>query len=148
MKVILLDEVKKLGQKGDVVNVADGYARNYLMPKGLASEATKDKINELEYEKEIEAEKRAKEEEQARELAEKIENIKVTLSVKVGEAGKLFGAVSNKDIADVLNKKHNLGLDKKKIVLKDPIKALGDYNLTVKLHPNVQANLNVQILKE
>lgn len=148
MKVILVDDVKKLGKKGDVVNVADGYARNFLIPRGLAVEATPGRMKELQKQKEKESELRAQEEKQARELAGKLENIKVTIPVKVGEAGKLFGAVSNKDIVEVLNKKHNIKLDKKKVILKEPIKSLGTYPVTIKLHPKVQAKLDVTVVEE
>jgi len=148
MKVILLEDVKKLGKKGDVVNVAGGHARNFLIPRGLAVEASKGKMNELQRQKEKEAEKRKKEEQKARDLAEKIRNIKVTIPVKVGEAGKLFGAVSNKDISGILSEQHDIKLDKKKVVLKEPIKTLGTYAVTIKLHPKVQAKLDVEVVGE
>lgn len=148
MKLILLEDVKKLGKKGDVVNVADGHARNFLIPKGFAVEASQGKMKELKRQKEQEAKMRKQEEQKARNLAEKLKDIKVTIPVKVGDAGKLFGAVNTKDIADFLNKQHNLKLDKKKIVLKEPIKTLGTYNVTVKLHPEVKIKLDVEVVGE
>lgn len=148
MKVILLQDVKKLGHKGDVVNVADGHARNYLLPRGLAVEATEARMQELKKQQRKESEKRAQEEKEARELAAKLEKVKVNIAVKVGGAGKLFGAVSSKDIADALQASHGLKLDKKKIVLKEPIKTLGTHPVTIKLHPKVQAKLDVRVTEK
>lgn len=148
MKVILTGDVKKLGKKGDVVNVADGYARNFLLPKGLAVEATQVKIKKLDRQKQEEAERRLEEENESRKLAEKLNKLEICIAVKVGDAGKLFGAVSSKDIADVLEEEHQIRIDKKKIVLKEPIKTLGMHKLTVKLHPKVQANINIKVVEK
>lgn len=148
MQVILLEDIKKLGLKGNVVNVAEGYARNYLIPKGLAMEASKGKIKDLEKQKDIAAAQRKKIEDEARALGKKLESIKVTLKTRVGDAGKLFGAISNKDISDALKEKHGLGVDKKKIILKNPIKALGKYPVTIKLHPKVQVQIEVEVVSE
>ncbi len=148
MQVILLEDVRKLGKKGDVVKVAEGYARNYLIPKGLAVEASKGKMKELEQQKKIQAEQRKKAEEQAKNMARKIDGTKLTLPARVGDAGKLFGAIGNKDIADALQEKHGLAVDKKKIILDAPIKALGEYNVTIKLHPAVQAQVIVEVVAE
>jgi large subunit ribosomal protein L9 len=148
VKVVLLQDVKKLGKKDDVVNVAEGHARNFLIPKGLAVEASKGKLNEIKKQKEKESQIRKEEEQRARDLADKLKDVKVTIPVKVGDAGKLFGAVSNKDVAQLLNQQHNIKLDKKKIVLKDPIKNLGTYQVAVKLHPKVSTKLDVEVVSE
>ncbi|WP_031514302.1 50S ribosomal protein L9 [Desulfofalx alkaliphila] len=145
MKVILLQDVPKLGKKGEVIDVAEGYGRNYLIPRNLATEASQGKLNELAELKKAENRKKKQIEEEAKELAEKLKEIRVELTAKVGDAGKLFGAISNKDIADHLKKEHKIKVDKKKIVLKSPIKNLGSYNVTVKLHPKVQIELQVVV---
>ena len=148
MQVILLNEVKKLGKKGDVINVAEGYARNFLIPRGLAIEATGGKLKNLEMQKRAMDDQKKKVEEKARELGAKIEGLNVVISTRVGEAGKLFGAINNKDIADNLQKKHGLDVDKKKIILKNPIKALGEYPVVIKLHPAVQVQITVNVIAE
>lgn len=148
MKIILLADVKKLGVEGDIVNVADGYARNLLIPKGLAVEASSGKMNEVKRLRKKESEVREREEQEARDLAARLAGIQITIPVKVGDAGKLFGAVSTKDVADYLYKQYQLELDKKKVVLKDPIKTLGVYKITVKLHPQVRAELDVNVVGE
>jgi large subunit ribosomal protein L9 len=145
MKVILLKDVAKLGKKGDVIEVAEGYGRNYLIPRNLASEASQGKLNELAELKKAENRKKQQQEQEAKELATTIEKTTVNIQVKVGEGGKLFGAISNKDIADNLKKQHNINIDKKKINLKSPIKSLGQYTVTLKLHPKVQSDLKVVI---
>ncbi len=148
MQVILLEDVKKLGQKGQVIKVAEGYARNFLLPKGLAMEASKGKLKDLEKQNQVRAEQRKKIEEQARTLARQLEGLKLVMQTRVGDAGKLFGAINNKDIAEFLSNKHGLSVDKKKIVLKAPIKALGEYAVTIKLHPAVQVQINVEVVPE
>jgi len=148
MQVILLEDVKKLGEKGKVVNVAEGYARNYLIPKGLAVEASKGRIKDLEKQKAIQAEKKKQIEEKARALGNRLDGLKLTIQTRVGDAGKLFGAIGNKDIADALKEKHGLNVDKKKIVVKSPIKALGEYPITIKLHPAVQVEINLEVVAE
>ncbi|MBM7856100.1 large subunit ribosomal protein L9 [Desulfohalotomaculum tongense] len=145
MKVILNQDVPKLGKKGDVIEVAEGYGRNYLIPRNLASEASQGKLNELAQIKKAENRKKEQLLQEAKETAAKLEQIKVKLTAKVGEGGKLFGAISNKDIADSLKKEHGINIDKKKIILKSPIKSLGEYTVNVKLHPKVQAELAVSI---
>lgn len=145
MKVILLQDIPKMGKKGDVIEVAEGYGRNYLLPRKMASEASQGKLNELAELKKAENRKNKQIEEQAKELGSKLEKTVVKLSAKVGDGGRLFGAISNKDIAENLDKQHNIKLDKKKIVLKSPIKNLGEYKITVKLHPKVQVELTVVV---
>jgi len=148
MRVILLDDVKKLGQKGDVVNVAEGHARNFLIPRGLAAEATQGKINELDRQNQIKANKKKKAEDDARLLGQRMDGLKVTMSAKVGDAGKLFGAISSKDITDAVKKQHGLSVDKKKVLLESPIKTLGAHDVAVKLHPLVQVNIIIEVVAE
>lgn len=148
MQLILLADVKKLGKKGDVIKVAEGYARNFLIPKGLAVEATGGKLKNLEMQKQAISVQKKREEDKARELGSRIEGLKIIISTRVGEAGKLFGAIGNKDIAEALQKNHGLVVDKKKIILKNPIKALGEYPVVIKLHPAVQAQITVNVIAE
>lgn len=148
MEVILNQDIKKLGKKGEVVSVAEGYARNYLLPRGMASEASKGRIKELARQKDALANQKQRQEEHARALGAKLASVRISLPAKVGEKGKLFGAISNKDIAGALQAMHGLDVDKKKIILKEPIKALGEYAVMVKLHPAVQVELTVEVVPE
>jgi len=148
MQVILLEDIKKLGEKGQVIKVAEGYGRNFLIPKGLAVEASQGKLKDLEKQNQIQAAHRKQMEDEAKLLGEQLEGLKLVMKAKVGEAGKLFGAINNKDIAECLQKKHSFMVDKKKIILKAPIKALGEYSVTIKLHPLVQAQINVEVVSE
>ena len=148
MKVILLEDVKALGKKGEIVNVNDGYARNFILPKKLGLEATGKNLNDLKLQKANE-EKIAQEQlEAAKALAEKIAAGKVTLQIKVGEGGRTFGSVSSKEIAEEVKAQLNLDVDKKKIQLKEAIKTLGTHNVSVKLHPQVTAELKVVVQEE
>lgn len=143
MKVILLEDVRKLGTKGQVIEVSDGYARNYLFPKGLAVEASDGRLKELQN-KTLQAEKKKeKEDEKAVKLKEKIDKQTVTVKAKCGEGGKLFGAVTSKEIADALKTAFKVDLDKKKIEIKEPIRHLGEYEVKIKIHPSVQADIVV-----
>ncbi len=145
MKVILIQDVKTLGKKGDVVNVSDGYARNKIIPGGLGIEATSANMNNLKLQK-ANAEKRAKESlDEARALAEKMAGFEVVTSIKTGEGGRSFGSVSTKEIAEACKAQYGLEIDKKKIVLDEPIKSLGYVEVGVKLHPEVQAKLKVKV---
>ena len=146
MQVVLLQDVAKLGKKGDVVNVTEGYARNFLYPRNLASAASEGKLKEISNQKQAQAAKKKQEEEKAKALAEKLKELTVVLKAKVGEGGRLFGAMSNKDIADGLKAQHGYEIDKKKIVLKDPIKTLGTYDITIKIHPVAQAQIKVEVV--
>lgn len=148
MKVILMEDISKLGNKGDVVNVKSGYAHNYLFPRDLAVEATPAQIKNLEQEMAKRSEEKAKEKEEAQVIAEKLEAVKVVLKAKVGGAGKLFGTVTNKEIAEQLKADYGIEVDRRKIVLQDKIKGLGTYQLPVKLHPDVKAELTVDIVQE
>jgi large subunit ribosomal protein L9 len=144
MKVILQENIDTLGQIGDIVKVAPGYARNYLLPKGLAIEATEKNAKALEHAKRQLTYKKNKALEAAKLLAAKLEAVNVSLAHQAGEEGKLFGSVTTMEIAAFL-KQHGLEIDRKKMVLAEPIKQLGDYTVPVKIHPEVTANLKVQV---
>ena len=147
MKVILLEDVKSLGKKGEIVNVNDGYARNFILPKKLGLEANNKNLNDLKLKK-ANDEKIAQEQlEEAQELGKKIEAGKVELAIKVGEGGRTFGSVSTKEIAAAVKEQMGYDIDKKKIQLKEAIKALGTHNVPVKLHTKVTAELKV-VVKE
>lgn len=148
MKIILQKDVKSLGKKGEVIEVKEGYARNFLFPKKLAIEANEKNLQLLKKQKNEQAKEEQKQLEEAQALADKINNIKLQLKVKSGEQGRLFGAVTTKDIAQELEKNHNLKIDRRKIELKENIKNLGNYQLNVKLHAQVNAQLNVQVIEE
>ena len=147
MKVILLEDVKALGKKGQIVNVNDGYARNFILPKKLGVEANNKNLNDLKLKK-ANDEKIAQEQlEEAQELGKKIEAGKVGLAIKVGEGGRTFGSVSTKEIAAAVKEQMGCDIDKKKIQLKEAIKTLGTHNVPVKLHTKVTAELKV-VVKE
>lgn len=145
MKVILLEDVKSLGKKGQIVNVNDGYARNFILPKKLGLEANNKNLNDLKLKK-ANDEKIAQEQlAEAQELGKKIEAGKVTLAIKVGEGGRTFGSVSTKEIAAAVKEQMGYDVDKKKIQLKEAIKTLGTHNVPVKLHTKVTAELKVVV---
>ncbi|NOZ55250.1 MAG: 50S ribosomal protein L9 [Calditrichaeota bacterium] len=147
MKVILKQEVEKLGKPGDIVTVKDGYARNYLLPRGLAVPATPGNLRAIEEEKKL-AELRANREKRAAEkLAEKLNSVSVTATVSVGEEDKIFGAVTSQTIAELLKEK-GYDIDRRKIHLEEPIKALGIYDVPIKLHPEVEAKVKVWVVRE
>ena len=146
MKVILTQDVKGSGKKGDTINVAEGYGRNFLLPKGLAMEATPANIKELDRQKASVAKHMADELAKASALKKKLDDISLELSVKTGEGGRLFGSITSKDIGEVLEKQHGLVVDKRKIELKAPIKSLGEYPVTIKLHPQVQATVSIKVI--
>lgn len=143
MKVILSQDVKGSGKQGDVVNVSDGYARNYLIPRKLAVPADTAHLNSLQYHKDAEAYKAATEKDRAQALADRIRGKEVVVTVKAGENGRLFGSVSTREIADALKQQHNISFDKKKIVLKDHIKELGEYEVELKFYAGVSAVIKV-----
>ena len=145
MKVILLEDVKSLGKKGEVVNVNDGYARNFVLPKKLGVEATGKNMNDLKLQKANE-EKVAKEHlEAAQAFAKEMENDHVVVSIKAGEGGRTFGSVSSKEIATAYKEQCGKEIDKKKIILPEPIKSFGVYEVSVKLHPKVTGILKVKV---
>ena len=146
MIVILLKDVKGTGKAGDVVKVNDGYARNMLLPKGLAKEATDGNVRNLEKQKAIAAEKKEAQKEAAKQQAEEMSKITVIVKTKGGENGKLFGSITSKDIAEALEKQEKIKIDKKKIDLTSPIKQTGDFEVTVKLFPEVSTVLKVSVV--
>jgi ribosomal protein L9 len=145
MKLILQQEVKKLGKKGDVIEVSEGYARNYLLPQKLAIPATAGNVNAAQQQKNNEARKAKRIFDEAKLHAAQLAKLKVAVAVKIGEGGKLFGSVTSKDIADALKDQHGVEIDKRKIELKDALKAIGTYPVTVKLHPEISAQIEVQV---
>ena len=145
MKVILLQDVKALGKKGEVVNVNDGYARNFILPKKLGVEANGKNLNDLKLQKNNEAKVAQEHLDAAKKLAEELKAGKVVLTMKVGEGGRTFGSVSSKEIAEAVKEQMHLDIDKKKIQLKEHIKTLGTHIVSVKLHPEVTAELNVSV---
>ena len=145
MKVILNQDVKGQGKKGDLINVSDGYARNFLLPKNLAKEATKENLNVMQGQKESQEYRKQKEQEEAQELQKKIAELTVNIKAKAGENGKLFGSVTSKEIAEELKMQHHIKLDKKKFVLPDGIKTLGVTQVDIKLHPGVVGKLKVMV---
>ena len=147
MQVVLLEDVKSLGKKGEIVKVNEGYARNFILPRKLGVEATPKNLNDLKLKKANEEKVAAKLLEEARELGAKLEKASVTLSIKAGENGKAFGSVSSKEISKAVQEQLGLDIDKKKLVLADPIKTLGTHEVPVKLHRDVTAKLSVKVVE-
>ena len=145
MLVILNKDVKGTGKAGDIVKVSDGFARNMLFPKGLATEATDNNVRSLEKAKAAEAQRKAEEKAAAQELAKKLEDVKVVIKTKSGEGGRLFGSITSKDIADETKKQTGIVIDKKKIQLSSPIKNMGKFDIKVKLYPEVVGVLTVEV---
>ena len=143
MKVILLEDVKSLGKKGQIVDVSDGYARNFILAKKLGLEATSKNLNDLKRKKAHEDKLAAQRLQEAKDFAAKLEGLQVTLKIKAGEGGKLFGSISSKEIAEAAGEQLGLEIDKKKLVLPNPIKAIGTTMVPVKLHPQVTGELKV-----
>ena len=148
MKVILLQDVKSLGKKGEIVNVNDGYARNFILPKKLGAEATGKNLNDLKLQKNNEKKVAQENLDAAKKLAAELAEGKVELAIKVGEGGRAFGSVSSKEIAAAVKEQMGLDVDKKKIQLKETIKSLGTHIVPVKLHPEVTAELKVTVKEE
>lgn len=148
MKVILTEDVKSLGKKGDIVNVNDGYARNFILKTNKGIEANAKNLNDLKLKKANDDKIAQEHYEAAVELGKKIEDGKIEVSIKTGEGGKAFGSVSSKEIAQEVKAQMNLEIDKKKVQLKDAIKALGTYEVPVKLYPKVTAKLKVVVTEE
>ncbi|MCK9575684.1 MAG: 50S ribosomal protein L9 [Clostridia bacterium] len=145
MKVIFLQDVKGSGKKGQILNVSDGYARNFLFPKKLAEIATNSAVNSLNGQKNAELFKKNTEKEAAFELSKKIKGLTIELKIKAGEKGKMFGSITSKEIAEMLNKQ-GFEIDKKKIILETPIKNVGQYKIEVKLYQDVTTNFIVNIV--
>lgn len=148
MKVILLEDVKGHGVAGEVVDVSPGYARNYLLPRGLAEEATKQNLARAKNRQRAEANRREQELKEANELAKTLSGLTVTLTAKSGESGKLFGSITSQEIAEALKEQHGVELDRRKIVLEDPIKSLGEIELDVRIYPEVTGKLKVSVKAE
>lgn len=145
MKVILLQDVKSLGKKGEIVNVNDGYARNFILPKKLGLEATSKNLNDLKLQKQNDEKVAQEKLDAAKALAEEIKEKSITVKIQAGVEGKVFGSISSKEIATEAKKQLNMDIDKKKIVIPDAIKSLGTYNVNIKLHKDVTATLRVKV---
>lgn len=148
MKVIFLKDVKGKGKKGEIKNVADGYAHNFLLKNNLAIEANQATISKLDGQKKKEQKEADHEREEAQQLKEKLESLTIELTAKSGEGGRLFGSITTKQVATALEKKHSIKLDKRKMDLDDAIRALGYTNIPVKLHQDVTATLRVHVTEE
>ena len=145
MKVILLEDVKSLGKKGEIVNVNDGYARNFILPKKLGLEATSKNLNDLKLQKQNDEKVAQEKLDAAKALAEEIKEKSITVKIQAGVEGKVFGSISSKEIATEAKKQLNMDIDKKKIVIPYAIKSLGTYNVNIKLHKDVTATLTVKV---
>ena len=145
MKVILLQDVKGKGKKGQMLEVSDGYARNFMLPRKLAVEATADAINTMRMNDKAAQERQAKERAEALEISRQLRELTLVVTAKGGGAGRLFGSVTNQEIADALKKQTGIAIDKRKIVISDPIKAVGTYTVTCKLGYEINAPLTVKI---
>lgn len=148
MKVIFLQDVKGRGKKGEVKKVAVGYAQNYLIKNGLAVEATPGNLKQLENQKKKEKQAAAEQLAEAKKLKETIEKLTVEIKAKAGEGGRLFGSITNKQIADQLKKEHDIKIDRRKIELRDPIRTLGVTKVPVRLHPEVDATIDVHVKEQ
>lgn len=146
MKVILKQDVKGLGKKDEIVNASDGYAKNYLIPRGIAVEATSGNVNETVNKQKAAADKKQRELDNAKDFASKLNGKTITVKAKAGDSGKLFGAVSGKDIAEAIKSQYKIDIDKKKIVLGDPIKTAGEHSVEIRIYTGVTAVINVSIL--
>lgn len=147
MKVILLQDEKKLGKKGDIIEVSEGYARNYILPKKIGAEANAKNLNDLKLQKANDAKIAQEQLDAAKALAAELEGKQTIVKIKAGEGGKAFGSVSSKEIATAVKEQHGLEIDKKKIQLPEALKNFGSYEIGVKLHPQVTAKLTVKVLE-
>lgn len=148
MKVILKQDIKGVGKKDQIINVSDGYVRNFLFPKNMAVEANNENMSKLRAKQDSNAFKRQQEKEEAQKIADKISKIILKVPVKAGGNGKIFGGVSTKEISDLLEKNYKIKVDKKKIELKETIKELGTRNVNIKLYEGVIANLKIDVVAE
>lgn len=145
MKIILLQDEKKLGKKGDIIEASEGYARNYILPKKIGVEATAKNMNDLKLQKANEEKKAQQLLDDAKQLAELLSTKQVVVKMKAGEGGRAFGSVSSKEIVSAFKEQHNIELDKKKIVLADSLKNFGNYEVSIKLHPQVTGKFTVKV---
>lgn len=148
MKVILQQDVKKVGNKGAVIEVSDGYGRNFLLPKKLAVEATAANLETAKQQANSVARKKQQATDEARLLASQLEKVSVTVAVRIGEGGKLFGSVTGKDVADALAKDNGIELDRRKIALKSEVTGPGEYEAVIKVHPEIQSTIKVLVVAE
>ena len=147
MKVILLGDIKSVGKKGDIVNVSDGYARNFLFPRKLAQEANDGNVHILNVKKENDRRKKLAEIEEAQALADKLKGKEINIKAKAGENGRLFGAITSKDVAELIKKQYSVSVDKKKVVM-DTIKQPGIFEIEVKVYPEIYTKMKVVIVSE
>lgn len=145
MKIILLQDEKKLGKKGEIIEASEGYARNYILPKKIGVEATPKNLNDLKLQKANDAKIAQEQLDAAKELAAKIAELQVVVQMKAGEGGKAFGSVSSKEIVTAFKEQHGIELDKKKVILADSLKNFGNYEVSVKLHPQVVGKFTVKV---
>ena len=148
MKVILLEDIKGVGKKDQVINSSDGYARNFLFPKKLAVEANNENMAKLKAKQDSNQYKKSQEKEEAQKLAENLKRIMLKLEVKSGENGKIFGSITAKKIADSLKAQYKIDIDKKKIDLKEPIKTIGSFSVSIKLYEGIVGTLKVQVISK
>lgn len=148
MKVILQKDVKKIGKKGEVVEVAEGYGRNYLLPRGLAVEASAGNMRQVDQRKQAESKKAERELRDAQKMEKALQRDALTVQAKVGEGGKLFGSITTQEITDQLRKQFSVEIDKRKVELKEPIKSLGEHSAVVKVHPKVHVPITVKVVAE
>ena len=148
MKVILLDNIKGVGKKDEIINASDGYARNFLFPKKLAVEANNENMSKLKAKKQSEQYKKDVNKENAEKIAKKLDDITLTFKVKAGENGKIFGGVTSKEISEELKKQYKIDIDKKKIILNENIKNLGSFDISMKLFEGVTGKLKVKVISE
>ena len=148
MKVILLDNIKGVGKKDEIINASDGYARNFLLPKKLAVEANSANMSKLKAKQDSNQYRKNVEKEDAQKVAEKLKGILLKISVKAGENGKIFGSITSKEIAENLKTQYQIEVDKKKIELKEPIKTLGSFTVQIRLYEGVIGNLKIQMISQ
>ena len=148
MKVVLLQDVKGQGKKDQIVDVSDGYARNFLLPKGLAAEASGSVLNDIKNKEASKAHKIELEKAAARETADKLKDIKVQIKIKSGGGGRMYGSVTAKDIAEALASQHKITIDRRKLVMDDPIKQYGSYQIDVKLYTEIVGKVTVVVTEE
>mgnify|MGYP000105145399 FL=1 len=147
MKVILLQDVKKLGKKGEIVEVSDGYGRNYLLARKLAAPGTSENINDAKQKKAAADHRAQVASDEAVVLASELKKVELTIPVRIGKGGKVFGAVTGKDISDAAKRQYDLDLDKRKVEIKEPIKALGTYDVIIRVHPAITSVIKVHVVE-
>ena len=147
MKVILLQDVKKLGKKGEIIEVSEGYGRNYLMPRKLAAPGTAENLNDAKQKQAAAKHKAVVASDEAKILASQLQKVELTLAVKVGEGGKIFGAITGKNISDAAKEQYDLDLDKKKVEIKEPIRGLGTYDVLIRVHPEITSVIKVHVVE-